>query len=131
VVAYEDASLYLYSGRTAVRPFKFTTTEFYDPPRLLGDLDHMTDVPRAINADYWVSSPDDYRFEWPDAYAKGQARAGELERVLPLAFRSDKGDVRVYFLGCIQHAEAPSCQSARSVLFPADTVNPTLGAALR
>ena len=131
VVAYEDGSLYLYSGRPAIRPFTFTTAEFYDPPRLGEDIEHLTDVAHAVGAAYWLSADDDYGFEWPDAYAKAHARMSELERVLPLVFRSDEGHVRVYSLGCIQHPDDSPCQSAKRVLFPAGGEDSTLRAVLR
>jgi len=131
VVAYEDGSLYLYSGRQAVRPFTFTTAELFDPARLATDIEHITDVPRAINAEYWVFSDDDYGLEWRDLDAKAHARMRELQRALPLAFRSDKGHVLIYLLGCTQHPEDSSCKSARNVLFPAGSENSTFGAILR
>lgn len=131
VVAYEDASLYLYSGRAASRPFTFTTAEFYDPKLLESEISHMTDVPRAIGAEYWVTSDDDYDFEWWDAYRKGHAQMGKLAEVLPVAHRSPDGRVRVYFLGCLQHPESSSCETARQVLFPQGAERELLGQDLR
>jgi hypothetical protein len=105
IVAYEDASLYLYSGRTASRPFTFTTAEFYDPKLLESDIDHMTDVPRAIGAEYWVSSDDDYDFEWSDAYQKGHAQMRKLAQTIPVVYRSRYNHVQIYFLGSLGHNE--------------------------
>ncbi len=102
VVAYEDATLYLYTGRVASRPFTFTTAEFYNPPLLEKDLDHITDVLIAIRAQYWLVSDDDFGFEWPDAFRKGHARVDALERILPLVFRSPRDRVRIYDVGCLQ-----------------------------
>jgi hypothetical protein len=118
VVAYEDGASYLYSGRAAVRPLAFTTAEFYEPWRLGKILEHLTDVARAIDAQYWVVSDDDYKSEWPEAAARGSARTRELERVLPVVYRSERGRVRIYALDCIQHPESRSCEPARAVLFP-------------
>lgn len=109
-VAYEDACLYLYTDRPASRPFTFTMAEFYDPPLLESDLDHITDVARAIGAEYWVSSEDDYGFEWQEAYTTAHARTRALEQILPLVFRSRHNHVRVYFIGCLQHPELSSCK---------------------
>jgi hypothetical protein len=107
LVAYEDATLYLYTGRVATRPFTFTTAEFRDHSLLERDLDHMTDVPVAIGAQYWVFSDDDFGFETLEAYQNGQARMRILERDLPLVFRSDHDHVRVYFIGCLR-AQTPA-----------------------
>jgi hypothetical protein len=119
VVAYEDASVFLYTGRVAIRPFTFTTAAFYDPPRLEVDLDHLTDVPRAIRAQYWLTSADDYGFEWQQAYTEAHARMRPLEQVLPVVFRSQHDHVRIYFLGCLLHPEVLGCEQVRSILFPA------------
>ena len=127
VVAYEDASLFLYSGRAASRPFTFTTAEFYDPKLLDVDIEHITDVARAIGAEYWLTSEDDYDFEWPDAFTKGHHQTDKVARVLPVAHQSPDGRVRVYSLGCLQHPEASSCEVARRVLFPKPSESKLLG----
>lgn len=131
VVAYEDGSLYLYSNRVVTRPISLTTAEFHEPARLRGVLDHITDVPRAIDAAYWVSSDDDFGGEWQEAFDEGHARMRELEGVLPLVYRSSYDHVRVYSLDCIQHPESLSCESARDVLFPEDRENAIVGTNLR
>jgi hypothetical protein len=118
VVAYEDVSLYLSTDRLAMRPIIFTTAEFYEPSRLGTSLEHITDVPRAIGAEYWVFSDEDFSFEWPEAHAKGHSRIDELEQVLPIVYRSRYGHVRVRYLGCVQHPETLSCRSAVPILFP-------------
>jgi hypothetical protein len=111
-IAYEDATLYLYSGRLAVRPIAFTTAEFYESWRLRRVLEHMTDVARAIRADYWVVSADDYNSEWPEASAQTLARMRELETSVPLVYSSGRGRVRIYSLGCIQHSKEATCEWA-------------------
>ncbi|MGD0963725.1 MAG: hypothetical protein ABSA57_07460 [Candidatus Acidiferrales bacterium] len=131
VVAYEDGSLYLYTGRQSARPFTFTTAEFYDPPRLDSDLDHFTDVARAIGAQYWVSADDDFGYEWADASRKAHARMRTLEQVLPVVFRTRQDRVKVYCLACLQHPEAASCKSAASLLFPAGDQQPSVEPVLR
>ena len=118
VVAYEDASLFLYSGREAIRPLTFSTAVSYEQWRLTSAVDHITDVAQAVGADYWVVSDDDYIFEWRDGHLAYEARMKELEEVLPLVYSSQSGHVRIYSLGCIQHPEDSSCESAKGVLFP-------------
>ncbi|HVB55827.1 MAG TPA: hypothetical protein VNE63_05250 [Candidatus Acidoferrales bacterium] len=131
VIAYEDADVYLYNHRLAVRPIVFTTADFYESARLTKTLEHVTDVARAINADYWISANDDYDFEWPDAYAKWHARMREMERVLPLVYSSRHDRVRIYSLECVKHPESSTCDSARSVLFPINRRTAMLGTSLR
>jgi hypothetical protein len=109
VVAYEDASLYLYTGRQAIRPFTFTTADFFDSSRLETDLDHLDDVAAAIGARYWVTSDDDYSFEWPEAYTKIQERMRATVDKRPMVFRSIGGHVRVYLLGCPQQPGPDAC----------------------
>ena len=118
VVAYEDASLFLYSGREAIRPLTFSTAVSYEQWRLTSAVDHITDVAQAVGADYWVVSDDDYIFEWRDGHLAYEARMKQLEEVLPLVYSSQSGHVRIYSLGCIQHPEDSSCESAKGVLFP-------------
>jgi hypothetical protein len=114
VVAYEDGSVYLYTGRTASRPFTFTTAEFFDVAVLDHDLVHMADVPRAIGAEYWLASDDDYDFESGDAYREGHKKMDKLAEVLPTVHVSTSGRVRVYSLGCLQKPEILDCSSARA-----------------
>ena len=107
-IAYDDAMLYLYTGRQATRPFTFTAAEFYSPALLDKDLSHMMDVPAAVQAQYWVYSDDDLRFEWHDAYLKGRARMSALSRDFPLVFRSEAGNVRIYSIHPLQTSSAPT-----------------------
>jgi hypothetical protein len=120
VIAYEDAVVYLYTGRQSLRPIAFTTAEYYEPTRINVVLKHIADVARAIEAQYWIISDDDFGDEWPDATLKTRTRLSELEKVLPLVFRSRRGQVRVYGLGCVQNPGSSPCAAADYVLFPAD-----------
>ena len=63
VLAYEDADVYLYSGRNAMRPLIFVTSSIYEPKILDGSLDHIMDVGRALKAGYWLFSQDDFAME--------------------------------------------------------------------
>jgi hypothetical protein len=103
VVALEDASLYLYSGRTALRPFVFAATPPYEPGEIGNVPKAVKEVARAIEADYWVISDDDFTLNWREASAK--RRANRTEALLPLLYRSDAGHVRIYSLGCVGVAE--------------------------
>jgi hypothetical protein len=131
VIAYEDASVYLYAGRVAIRPMMFTTEVFYEPSRLEEHLEHMTDVPRAIHADYWIFADDDYAAEWKDARAGARVQMEKIESALPLVYQSRNGHARVRYLGCIQYPENPSCRSADRVLFPTGYASNSLAASTR
>jgi 4-amino-4-deoxy-L-arabinose transferase-like glycosyltransferase len=120
LIAYEDVSLYLYTGRAVMSPMAAVITELYEPARLGESLAHMTDLPRAIGAEFWVFSDDDFVNSREDISARAGARMSELERVLPIVYQSEDGRVRIHALGCIQHPEALSCQAADRVLFSAD-----------
>jgi hypothetical protein len=67
VLAYEDADVYLYSGRTAMRPVIFVTSSIYEPKILDGSLDHIMDVGQALKAGYWLFSEDDFAMESENA----------------------------------------------------------------
>ena len=78
--------------------------------------DPVTEVARAVGADYWViSDDDDYNLNWAKASAKSRAKAAVL---LPLVYSSPAGHVRIYSLGCSQRPEDSSCESAKGVLPP-------------
>jgi 4-amino-4-deoxy-L-arabinose transferase-like glycosyltransferase len=115
VVALEDASLYLYSGREALRPFLLTAAPLYLPGEIGEVPESVTEVARAVGADYWVISDDDYNLNWAKASAKSRAKAAVL---LPLVYSSPAGHVRIYSLGCNQPPADSFCESAKGVLSP-------------
>ncbi len=121
VVAYQDGQLYLYTGRQSMRSIILPTAEFLDPTRLPSYLEHMTDVARAISADYWLVSDDDFSIEWSGGREAVERRMRRIEQVLPVVFSSSDGRVRIYGLGCLQDPAAASCAEADAVLFPQDT----------
>jgi 4-amino-4-deoxy-L-arabinose transferase-like glycosyltransferase len=111
ILAYEDSSLYLYTGRQAMAPIRFTTVEFIEPERMQVALDHMTDVARAIGAEYWLASNDDFHLESSAVSQAAMRREDDIERDLPLVFRSADGRVRIYGLGCMQLPEEIGCKT--------------------
>jgi hypothetical protein len=118
IIAYQDAELYLYTDRQAMRPMVFTTAEFLDPNRLPNGVEHITDVARAIRAQYWFVSQDDFEAEWSAEQDAAEGRMHEIERVLPLGFRSSDGRVSIYRLGCIEDPAESRCANVYRVLFP-------------
>ncbi|HLJ23814.1 MAG TPA: hypothetical protein VKT71_06870 [Candidatus Acidoferrales bacterium] len=118
VIAYEDVSLYLYTGREALSPMAAVIAELYEPARLEESLSHMTDLPRAIGAEYWVFSDDDFSNSSDEIVPQASLRMRELESVLPAVYQSADGRVRIRALGCVLHPEEATCQQADRVLFP-------------
>lgn len=118
VVAYQDAQLFLYTDRQSMRPVVFTTAEVLDPDRLPGDMEHMNDVARAIDAQYWLVSDDDFGIEWSGGREAAERRLRVMEQVLPVVFRSSDGRVSIYGLGCVERPMAAACARAETVLFP-------------
>ncbi len=118
VVAGEDVALYLYTGRQAMSHIALVPAGAYDESQLREDLDHMTDVARAIGAGYWMASPDDSGKQRKGAKPLLEARFAEIESVLPELFRSSGGRVKIYGTNCILHPEEAACASADRALFP-------------
>ena len=98
VISYEDATLYLYAGRLGMRPASQSTEAFFmqDMEVFQAGLAKMADTAFALDADYWLSSPDDYGLSNdPDTTRE---RADELLEGLPVAFSSRDGSVRIFRL---------------------------------
>lgn len=95
-LAYEDASLFLYSGRQALRPVIFAPAGAREPSRLETDLACIACSAKAVAAKYWLVAQDDFGFEWEPAKSRARSRAEDVVSHLPQAFRSKKGHVRVY-----------------------------------
>ena len=106
VIAYEDATLFLYSDRQAMRPVILSPAAVFDPSLLDSRLSCIGENARAIQASYWVISDDDFSIEWDEAVREARKREDEIERVLPLVFRSTGGHVRIYELDCEHSVEA-------------------------
>jgi hypothetical protein len=95
-IASEDASLYLFTGRQALRPMAFSTAAFYLRSReALGrDLEQMTDAACEIGARYWLAASDDYHLESAQEWI--QKRSAELIEGRRPVFVSRGGEVRIY-----------------------------------
>jgi len=106
VVANEDASLYLYSGRQAMRPVIFAPSGLFRPALLDLELACLTESALRFHAAYWVIADDDFGSEWEPATSRGKDREKVYEEVLPLAFRSSGGRIRIYQLQPLQTGHA-------------------------
>lgn len=95
-ISYQDARLYLETGRKAIRPMAFRTSALYlqDESILNADLGGMKDVVRGVGARYWVRAEDDFHLEVGE-----QQIAAAVDRLLdgsPVVFRSAEGRVRIH-----------------------------------
>jgi len=98
VLAYEDASAYLYSARQALRPTIFSPSGVYRPEVLNSELSCITSSAEPISAGYWLVSDDDFGFEWEPANSRAKLKETQTASAFPLLFRSRQGHVRIYGL---------------------------------
>ena len=97
-ISYEDAALWLYTGRQALRPMIFSTAAFYrqDKGIVERDLTRFMDTASAIEAGYWMVAEDDYQL------ASASEMIGEhVDRLLPSyskVFETGGGKVKIYEL---------------------------------
>jgi hypothetical protein len=113
-IASEDASLYLFTGRQALRPMAFSTAAFYlrSKELLSRDLDQMTDTACQIRARYWLAASDDYHLESAQKWI--QKRSREVLERRDAVFVSRGGDVRIYDIAALtagDEDEQRSCPS--------------------
>jgi hypothetical protein len=99
VAAYEDASLFLYTGRQAVRPIIFSPAGYYRPEILDSELACLVSSAKPIGPGYWFVADDDFAAEWEPASSRGKSSEKLLESRLRPAFKSSEGRVRIYELG--------------------------------
>ena len=98
VLAYEDANLFLYSGRQSLRPVIFSAAGVYRPELLDSELACINSNAAPIGATYWLASDDDFVSEWEPASSRARDKESEMERKYPIVFRSDHGGVRIHKL---------------------------------
>ena len=118
VAAWQDAVLYLYTGRQSLRPIAALpqATYAFDQVSLKRDLDHICDAPRHIGARYWMTAPDDFSLE--TRREQFVARMVQVDSVLPVVFQSTDGSVRIYDASCLIDAQRADCQATQAILFP-------------
>ena len=98
ILAYEDASLFLYSDRQSMRPTIFSPAGFYRPEVLDSELSCIVSSAKPIGASYWLVADDDFGVEWEPAHSRGRSKERETEATLRPLFRSTQGRVRIYGL---------------------------------
>jgi hypothetical protein len=98
ILAYEDASAFLYAGRQGLRPVIFSASGVYRPDVLRSELACIISSAKPAGANYWVVSDDDFASEWEPVSSRGPEKEREMERTLRPLFRSEHGGVRIYKL---------------------------------
>jgi hypothetical protein len=97
-IAYEDASMFLYSGKQAIRPVIFSTAGVKRPEVLNAEVACLTSSAGAVHAKFWLVSDDDFDSEWEAAKLAAKQKERELQRSLSPVFQSGQGKVRIYKL---------------------------------
>jgi len=118
VAAWQDAVLYLYTGRQSLRPIAPLPQAIYadDVASETRDLAHICDAPRHSRVRYWMTEPDDFRLE--SHRERFIERMAEMSRALPVVFQSSEGSVRILDASCLMEQERPDCQAVQATLFP-------------
>jgi hypothetical protein len=112
-VAYEDASLFLYAGRQALRPVAISTASFFRQQRVILDqeLTHLADTAQTIDARYWLVSPDDYHLESADTFL--QKATAALLAECRVSFAASPGGVRIYDVSSLRERGCGGPEVAR------------------
>ena len=95
VIAYEDASLYLYTLRQSFRPVIFSPAETFSTDNRQLRFECMTVAGEVLGARYWLISDDDFGMEPGDAATAARERERSFESIYPEVFRSGGGHVRI------------------------------------
>jgi hypothetical protein len=121
IVAFEDVMLFLYTGRQTMRPISFLPSCCVtDQISILqSDLTRILNVPRHIQAGYWLMS-DDY-FDSEGSIPLIHAKMIQLKSTLPLVFSSREGHVQIYDLSKLT---APAQSDSPAQLPPCPSTEP-------
>jgi hypothetical protein len=98
VISYEVAATFLYSERQGMSPTILSPAGKEQQDLLEAQLRCLLAPAEPIGANYWLVADDDFRLEWPAAIASENTHEREMERSLPLLFRTSAGHVRIYSL---------------------------------
>src|SRR5260370_26088825 len=82
ILAYEDASAFLYSGRQGLRPVIFSAAGVYRPDVLSSELACIVSSAKPAGANYWVVSDDDFVSECEPARSRGLCKERDNEPTL-------------------------------------------------
>jgi hypothetical protein len=116
IASYNDAVLYLYTGRRGLRPMMPLPTSGYmsDSKSLEYDLTHITEAAQHVRARYWLTTTDDFDLE----VGKKQidVRVAQVMSALPLVFSSADSSVQIHDASCLLDRERAGCQRVPSVM---------------
>lgn len=110
VIAVSDGVLFLYTGRSAVRPIVFTGPQFYHSAKLGSVPESVTEVARVIGASYFLVSDDDGEPDWQNSCAK--ELQGTPSGMISVVYTSPAGHVRICSFGCGDSSPNSSCEAA-------------------
>lgn len=110
VIAYEDGSLYLYTGIRSLVPIAWSTQGVYtgDPQYLRHDEKNLADVAQKIGASFWLVTPWDFNLDGPE-YKPLRNHEDRILAGAPLAFEDGGGKVRLYDVRCRYASAKPDC----------------------
>ncbi len=105
-IAYEDVSLFLYTGRQGLRPMAFSTAAFYRQSKEIidRDLDRLAETARELGARYWIAASDDFDLETVEEMALDYR--DDFIGAYPIVFESQDGRVRIHDIGRL-HSKLP------------------------
>ena len=100
-IAYEDVSLFLYTGRQGLRPMAFSTAAFYRQSKEIidRDLDRFAETARELGARYWIAASDDFDLETAEEMALDYR--DDFIGAYPIVFESQDGRVRIHDIGAL------------------------------
>ena len=100
-IAYEDVSLFLYTGRQGLRPMAFSTAAFYRQSKEIidRDLDRFAETARELGARYWIAASDDFDLETVEEMALDYR--DDFIGAYPIVFESQDGRVRIHDIGAL------------------------------
>jgi hypothetical protein len=96
IIAYEQASAYLYSGLQGLPTTVLSQAGKDRPDILKTDLSCLLSTAEPIGARYWVAADDDFKLEWEGATVQEKSIQARLEASVLPVFRSHSGHVRIY-----------------------------------
>jgi hypothetical protein len=96
IVAYEQASAYLYTGLQGLPTTVLSQAGKDRPDILKSELSCLLSTAEPIGARYWVAADDDFKLEWDSATVQEKAIEARMESSLQPVFRSHSGHVRIY-----------------------------------
>jgi hypothetical protein len=114
VCAYEDAMVYLYTGRQAIRPVAISTDCRYQPERqrCASDYSEMGSWIAYVGARYWLTDADDFGLEGDRRLRpEVQQHIADLKSRMRPVFVSSNANVIVYDTTCLVNSSDPGCGS--------------------